>query len=144
MLLQSLAMRLASTLIFACLLTMGCGGGIRGLHIKGKVVKNGQMLDLHGDILMIYVVSKNEGMRYRSLAIYRPADGTFECDGPTRQGFPEGKIRIELWPGKADLPPYIDTLFHNEFKGEKSPLEVTLTESNALNLIVDVGTKTVR
>ena len=46
-------------------------------------------------------------------------------------------------PRPADLPPYNDYLFNNEFQGDKSPLEITLSEGTSQNLVIDVGTKTV-
>jgi hypothetical protein len=79
----------------------------------------------------------------RSQAIYTPAEGTFVCDGPSRQGTPTGKMRIEVYPSSAEFPPYNDYLLKNEFKGEETPLEVLLTETNSQKLIVDVGTKKV-
>jgi hypothetical protein len=143
-LLPPVPLRAALGFAFLCALTLGCRDGIRGVPVKGKVVKNGQLVRLQeGDTLVIYLVSTEEGRRVRSLAIYKPADGTFACNGPTRQGVPEGKHRIELYPGKADFPPYVDYLFNGEFKGDKTPLEITLTEGNSQSLVVDVGTKTV-
>ncbi len=126
-------------------LALSCNSdGIRGVPIKGKVVKNGQPIPLKGgETLVIYFVGTEEGRRVRSLAIYQPADGTFVSNGPTRQGIPLGKQRIELYPSQAEYPPYVDYLFQGQFKGDKSPLEVTLTESNSQNLVIDVGIKTV-
>jgi hypothetical protein len=125
-------------------LSLGCRDGIRGVPIKGRVVKNGQVLKLQpGDTLVMYLVSTEEGRRVRSMAIYKPADGTFECSGPSRQGVPPGKYKIELYPSKADFPPYVDYLFNGEFKGEKTPLEITCTDQNSESLLVDVGAKTV-
>ena len=129
-------------LLFVVLAT-GCGGD-RGVIVKGKLVKNGQPLKVQtGDTIALYFVTTEEGRRNRSLAIYQVADGTFVCDGPTRTGIPKGRHRIELWPARADLPPYNDYLFNNEFRGDKSPLEITLTEGTSANLVIDVGTKTV-
>jgi hypothetical protein len=127
-----------------CFLAVSCSGGIRGVPVKGKVVKNGKQPQLQeGDTLVMYFVTTEEGRRVRSMAIYKPADGTFECNGPTRQGVPTGKLKIEMYPSKADFPPYVDYLFKGEFKGDKTPLEVTLTEANSQSLVIDVGTKTV-
>jgi hypothetical protein len=141
---QRISIRFVAPWVVLCALPLGCNSGIKGVPIKGKVVKNGQVVKLQaGDTLVMYFVSAEEGRRIRSLAIYKPADGTFECTGPTRQGVPQGKYKIELYPSKADAPPYVDYLFNGEFKGEKSPLEITCTESNSQNLLVDVGTKTV-
>jgi hypothetical protein len=131
---------------FLCLLAVACGSGdrISGVPVKGRVVKNGQLLQLRsGDTLVMYFVSTEEGRRVRSMAIYKPADGTFVCNGPTRHGVPLGRQRIELYPSQADYPPYVDYLFNGEFKNDKSPLEIILTEGNSQNLVVDVGAKTV-
>jgi hypothetical protein len=124
-------------------LTTGCSGE-RGIIVRGKVVKNGQPLAVQsGDTVAIYFVSAGEGQRTRSLAIYHVADGTFVCEGPNGTGIPKGRHRIEMWPARADLPPYNDYLFNGEFRGDRSPLEVTLTEANSRNVVIDVGAKTV-
>jgi hypothetical protein len=130
------------------LVAVGCSGkdgGIQGVNVKGKIVKNGQVIPMQGDHLTIFIVSLagDQERGIRSMGIYSPADGTFECRGPLHKGIPEGEYRIELWPGRAEFPPYRDNLFNFEFKDEKSPLKVTLTKANAEKLLVDVGTKTV-
>jgi hypothetical protein len=141
---QYVPIRAALRLALFCVIGVSCSGGIRGVPVKGKVVKDGRQPQLQeGDTLVLYFVSTEEGRRVRSMAIYRPADGTFECNGPTRQGVPTGKLKVEMYPSKADLPPYVDYLFKGEFKGEKTPLEFTLTEANSLSLVIDVGKKAV-
>jgi hypothetical protein len=40
-------------------------------------------------------------------------------------------------------PTYNDYLFAGEFRGDRSPLEVTLTEATSRNVVIDVGAKTV-
>jgi len=129
------------------LVAVGCrgsDGGIQGVNVKGKIVKNGQVIPMQGDHLTVFFVSLGDKDRsIRSMGIYAPADGTFECRGPLHKGIPEGEYRIELWPGRAEFPPYRDNLFNWEFKDEKSPLKFTLTKANAENLLVDVGAKTV-
>src|SRR5262245_26561556 len=124
-------------------LTTGCGGE-RGIIVRGKLVKNGEPLRVQsGDTLAIYFVSTAEGQRTRSLAIYRVAEGTFVCEGPNGAGIPKGRHRIEMWPARADLPPYNDYLFNGEFRGDRSPLQVTLTDANSQHLFSDVGTTAV-
>jgi hypothetical protein len=143
---QRFLIRLSVWLIFIAALTAGCSsGGIKGVMIKGKIVKNGELVKVRsGDTLIIYFVSTQDGRRVRSQAIYTPADGTFVCDGPSRQGTPTGKMRIEVYPSTAEFPPnYNDYLFNNVYKGESTPLEVTVTEDNCEKLVIDLGTKKV-
>jgi hypothetical protein len=122
-------------------LALACSSA--GITVKGKVVKNGRPLELKSDTLIIFFVTTHEGEALRSMALFKPADGTFLCDGPTGRGIPEGTYRIELHPASADFPPNIDRFFHGEFLGAKSPLKITLTRSNSQDVVVDVGTKTV-
>src|SRR5262245_4557917 len=129
--------------VLLVVLTTGCGGE-RGVIVRGKLVKNGESLRVQsGDTVAIYFVSTAERQRTRSLAIYHVTDGTFVCEGPNGTGIPKGRHRIEMWPARADLPPYNDYLFNGEFRGDRSALAVTLTEANSQNLFIDVGTKTV-
>src|SRR5262249_62242821 len=103
-----LPVRSALRLALLCFLAVSCSGGIRGVPVRGKVVKNGKQPQLQeGDTLVMYFVTTEEGRRVRSMAIYKPADGTFECNGPTRQGVPTGKLKVEMYPSKADFPPYV-------------------------------------
>jgi len=128
-----------------CVVALSCSSeGIQGVSVKGKVVKNGQVIPLQGDYLVMYLVSLGGQDRgIRSMGICSPADGTFVCRGPTHRGIPAGNYRIELWPGKAEVPPHKDYLFNREFKDARSPLNIALTKENCEKLVVDVGAKTV-
>jgi hypothetical protein len=133
-----------SALACIAVVALGCGGGHKGFTVKGKVIKDGKMLSLpEGETLFIVLDTMDEARRVQTFAIYHPADGTFECDGLDGRGLPEGKMRIQIWPGKANVPPYNDYLFKGQFKGDKSPLVTNLKEANCQQLIVDVGAKTV-
>jgi hypothetical protein len=114
------------------------------LTVKGKVVKDGKKLDVpERDTLMIMLDSVEQGHRIQNVATYNVAEGTFVCKGLDNRGVPAGKVRIEVWPAKANVPPYNDYLFKGQFKGDKSPLETVLTEANCQDIVIDVGTRKV-
>ena len=63
--------------------------------------------------------------------------------GPTVPVFPGAGTGSRCGPPSPDLPPYNDYLFNGEFRGDKSTLEVTITEGATADIVIDVGTKTV-
>jgi hypothetical protein len=144
---QPAQVRFIWLLVLICLLLVefGCGGsGPKGYTVKGIVLKNGNKLELpERETLVILLDTAEEARRVQNFATYNPADGTFICKGLENRGVPAGKMRIEIWPGRANGPQGKDDLFKNQFKGDRSPLEIELTEANSQKLVVDVGKKSV-
>jgi hypothetical protein len=98
----------------ACLLfcvAAGCGGGTKGVVVKGKVTKGGKPLDIGKNQLQVILRPEGEKMGDPFAAtITDPATGAFEVKGrDNATGIPAGKykITVELFEytgtGRKDL-----------------------------------------
>jgi len=139
-----LPVRLA-VLALAVLAVTGCGGGVSGTKLNGKVLNNGQPYPItEEETVRINFITTGESGRISAQPQLNP-DGTFTLTGPTGKGVPPGKYQITVMvlpsPYAASKNPGAPKgdKFKNKYADpEKTPLTVEITSSTK-EVTVDLG-----
>ena len=137
--------RLASLALALAL--VGCASSEKSVAITGTVLKGGkpyvfsaQGLPPGDPGLRLGFSSLGSGGTPgdTAFAVYSPADGTFNVNGPKGKGIPPGKYRISVAKGAMGRPDE----FKDAFSRDNSPLTVEIPASGSANVEVDLDKKT--
>ena len=134
----------------AGLAVVGCGGSaqsdreVKGVAVAGRLVQNGKALKLKDSeqlVVNFILDGATPDDPIVAAAEYNPADGSFVVSGPTGQGIPPGRYKVEVildsYGGGDD-----DRRFA-EFDAETTPLVAEVGADPGQHFTVDLGTRRV-
>ncbi|MCI0701927.1 MAG: hypothetical protein L0241_12670 [Planctomycetia bacterium] len=126
----------------ACLLT-GCGPKeVRGVKLKGKVLKDGQPLKpLPGEQVWVTFEREPVGSQVIMTAGQMQKDGTFTLEGQEKKGTPPGKYTVTIHGEYSSDEG--ENRFESLFPEGKSSLVVEVTDQEDQNFVIDVGKMTI-
>jgi len=141
---RTLSVRLAGLAVVLIALA-GCGGGVSGSKVQGKLLMNGQPYQVGQgeEFTMAFVGNTGEGGAKLSCGVALNPDGTFAVNGPTNKGVPPGKYQITVvnMPSPYSLKPgatQTDKFKDKYSSPDKTPLSVEITSATK-EVVVDLG-----
>jgi len=141
---RTLPVRLA-VLALAVLVVTGCGGGISGPKLTGKLLNNGQPYPVTDkETVLISFITTGESGRMSASPQLNP-DGTFLLAGPTGKGVTPGKYQITVkvtqspYAVKPGTSPSSKDKFGDKYSSpDKTPLTIEITSSTK-EVTIDLG-----
>jgi len=122
----------------------GCGSKeIRGVKLKGQLVKDGQPVAPQRGERMVTVVF--ERIEPADKQVIRSGgkvekDGTFAIEGQMEKGTPPGRYEVRI---SAEMSGDAESRFAPLFADGKTPFIADVTDEENQTFIIDIGKKTI-
>jgi len=125
-------------------LLSGCGSKeVRGVKLKGQLVKDGQPLAPERGERMVTVVFERvepaDKQTIRSGGKVQK-DGTFTIEGQMEKGTPPGKYEVRI---QAEMSGDAESRFALLFADGKTPFIADVSDAENQSFLIDVGKKTI-
>jgi hypothetical protein len=138
--------------VLTVLLLAGCGGGMKTVPVKGKLVlPQGLTVGQNDTVQIVFLpeMTTTGTAAAQPVAEYNPSDATFTVNLPKKNGIPPGKYKITVqisgYPSLTENPKrkeYLESL-NEKFSAKTTNLMCEVAPDGAQSFTVDMNQGTV-